>query len=81
MPDNTNMNVGQSPFEFKLPLGELDGQFQPAETGNLTIPVEVVEVGKEFVTFRKRGRARTESAFRQATVADLEQTLPVTDER
>ena len=81
MADNTDMNVGHSPFEFKLPLSEIDGQFAPGETGKVIVPVEVVEVGKESVTFRKRGRATTETAFRQATVAELEATLPITDER
>lgn len=78
MPD-TNMNLGKSPFEFSLPLNELDAQFAPGEVGTVLVPVEVIEVGKETVTFRKRGKASQQMSFQKPTIAELEQTLPIAE--
>lgn len=69
--------ISKSPFEFTLPILELDAQFAPGEVGVVMIPVEVVEVGKETVTFRKRGRTRLQAQFREATVEEMEDNLPV----
>lgn len=82
---NTNMDIhGPSiadgpQLEFTLLLNELEDMFVVGTTGEVIIPVEVIQVNKEAVSFRKRGRARVQGKFGEITLEQLENELPVAE--
>lgn len=83
MPDETIMDANnpraKSRFEFTLPLAEIDTNLNLGEVGSISIPVEVMEVLRDFVTFRKRGRATTQMEFQEPTLKDMEDELGIGD--
>lgn len=86
MPLVTNMDHSKKPgsnvpqLEFSLPIDEIKESVEVGAVGEVIIPCEVTMVKDGIVSFRKKGKSRSEGAFVQATVAQLRDTLPKADE-
>ncbi len=61
--------------EFSVPLNEVNEQLEVGQTGELSIPVEVVGVLGELVMFRKRNKARAAGKFTAPSLKDLEDDI------
>lgn len=70
----TNSNVPQ--LEFTLPINEVKESVEVGQRGNVTIPVEVIEVSDGMISFRKSGKATSQGGFTQATASDMREDLP-----
>jgi hypothetical protein len=82
----TNMDHSKKPeanvpqLEFSLPIDEIKESVEVGAVGEVVIPCEVTMVKDGIVSFRKKGKSRSEGAFVQATVAQLRDMLPKADE-
>lgn len=72
---NKNKNATTPVFEFSIPRNEVDVDLSIGEFGEICIPVEVVEVGKDSVTFRKRGKAEAEDVFRPEPLEKMKERI------
>jgi len=77
---NKNKNATTPVFEFSIPRSEVDVDVAVGEYGEICIPVEVVEVGKEIITFRKRGKAEAEDIFRQEPLEKMKERIGTVDD-
>jgi hypothetical protein len=77
----TNMNINENKnattpvMDFSLPKSEVDIDVAVGEFGEVCIPVEVVEVGKDTITFRKRGKAEAEGSFHQEPLEVMKERI------
>lgn len=84
MADNLNMDLeNQSKkdgpqLEFTLPIDDVGQDLQVGQKGEIRLPVEVTQVKEGMISFRKRGTA-SGTNFRQASLQDLENELPVAE--
>lgn len=76
---NKNKNATVPVFEFTLPKSEVMSDLAVGEFGEICIPVEVVAVEKEAVTFRKNGPAEAEAMFRPEPLNQMRERIGVTD--
>jgi len=80
MSSHTNMDNKNNPtstvpeFEFTLPMTEIDEPGQVGDIGNITIPIEIVEVTQDSMTFRKRSHVEL-SQLRKGTMKEMEDHL------
>lgn len=72
---NNNKNATTPVFEFSIPRNEVDVDLAIGEFGEICIPVEVVEVGKDAITFRKRGKAEAEDIFRPEPLEKMRERI------
>ncbi len=63
MDNNENQEATVPVFEFTLPANELDSDVKMGQTGEVIIPVEVISLGDNAVTFRKVGMAYSDRHF------------------
>jgi len=79
--DNINNKEATEPvFEFSLPKNELDASLDVGDCGEVSIPVEVVSIGKDSVTLRKYGKARTTEDFKEMSSNQLRDKIGVVEE-
>ena len=84
--NNTNMDINKEEpkdgpmLEFTLPFNELLDQFKTGETGKVVIPVEVTQVGKETVSFRKNGQSEVLGNFKTKTVSEMREDIGVVED-
>jgi hypothetical protein len=86
----TNMNIKKHPnattpvMEFMIPLSEFGMEVAPGDRGNLNIPVEVMAIADDMITFRKMDSITTQGTFRKETANDMRERLlkdaPITDD-
>lgn len=76
---NKNKNVTVPVFEFTLPKSEIMADVTVGEFGEISIPVEIIAVEKESVTFRKNGPAEAEDMFRPEPLNQMRERIGVTD--
>lgn len=75
---NTNMdlrrpsNADGPQLEFTLPLNEIDESLEVGQRGEVTIPVEITEVGQTHVSFRKVGKASSPMSFKDESLSAME---------
>jgi len=72
---NKNKDAVTPVFEFSIPRSEVDVDIAVGEFGEVCIPVEVVEVGKDTITFRKRGKAEAEGSFHQEPLEVMKERI------
>lgn len=78
---STNMDTKKNPeatepvFEFTLPNNELDASLAVGDCGEVAIPVEVVAVGKEGITLRKYGKAKTTEDFKEMSSSQIREKI------
>lgn len=77
---NKNKEVTVPVFEFMLPKAEVKADLAVGEYGEICIPVMIVAVDKESVTFRKNGPAEAEDMFRPEPLNQMRERMGVTDE-
>ncbi len=79
--NNTNMDLNKKKMkdgpalEFTLQLNELLDQFRVGETGKIVIPVEITQVDKESVSFRKNGEAEVLGNMRSKTLSEMREDI------
>jgi hypothetical protein len=76
---NKNKEVTVPVFEFMLPKHEIDASLTVGEYGHVSIPVQIVSIDKESVTFRKNGPAKAEDMFKPEPLSDMKDRMGVTD--
>lgn len=82
---STNMDINKNKtatvpvFEFMLPKSEIMADLAVGEFGEISIPVEVVAVEKDTVTFRKNGPAEAEDVFKPEPLHQMRERIGVTD--
>lgn len=72
---NKNKDAANPVFEFSLPRHEVDVDIAVGEFGEISVPVEVVEVGSDTVTFRKRGKATAQDVFRSEPLSSMRERI------
>jgi hypothetical protein len=81
--NNTNMDINKNKnatvpvFEFTLPTNELDTEMEIGEVGEVIIPVEVVQIGTNTITFRKLKSARTDKTFRKESLDEMRSRIGI----
>lgn len=86
MASNTNMDNKANPtatvpiLEFSLPKSEFDTDIAVGDSGDIMIPVEVIEVTKDRVSFRKDGKAEACGDFKPETMDDMRERIGVVDD-
>jgi hypothetical protein len=83
---STNMDINKNKtttvpvFEFTLPKHEVEADLTVGEYGEICIPVEIIAIDKDSVTFRKNGKAEAEDMFRPEPLSGMRDRMGVTDE-
>jgi hypothetical protein len=83
---STNMDINKNKtatvpvFEFTLPKHEIEADLAVGEYGEVCIPVQIIAIDKESVTFRKNGKAEAEDMFRPEPLHQMRERMGVTDE-
>jgi hypothetical protein len=72
---NKNKTATTPVFEFSIPRSEVDVDLAVGEFGEICVPVEVVAVGKDDITFRKRGKAEAEGSFHQEPLEKMRERI------
>jgi len=75
MDTKNNQDATEPVFEFTLPQNELDAPLAVGECGEVSIPVEVVAVGKDGVTLRKYGKAKTTEDFKEMSSSQIREKV------
>jgi hypothetical protein len=77
---NKNKDVTVPVFEFMLPKSEVQADLTVGEYGEISIPVQIIAVDKDSVTFRKNGPAIAEDMFKPEPLHQMRDRMGVTDE-
>lgn len=64
-------------LEFSLPINEVGGVVSVGDKGKITIPVEVTQSKDGMVSFRKAGKAESTDNWKQMSLDEERQTLPI----
>lgn len=86
MPSNTNMDNKANPnatvpiLEFSLPISEVDADLTIGDEGEIRIPVEVIEVTSDRVSFRKDGKAEVFGDFKPETLDNMKERIGTVDD-
>jgi len=79
---NTNMDLNKESkhdgpqLEFTLPISEVMEVLQVGDKGKITIPAEVTQIENGMISFRKAGKASTDSNWKEFSMEELRETLP-----
>jgi hypothetical protein len=76
---NKNKSVTVPVFEFTLPKSEIQADLKVGEYGEICIPVMIIAIEKDAVTFRKNGPAEAEDMFRPEPLNNMRERIGVTD--
>jgi len=76
---NKNKNATVPVFEFMLAKSEVDADLTVGEYGVISIPVEIIAIDRDSVTFRKNGPAEAEDMFRPEPLSNMRDRMGVTD--
>lgn len=76
---NKNKNATAPVFEFTLPKSEVDADVAVGEFGEVSIPVEVIAIEGESITFRKNGKAEAEDMFKPEPLSNMRERMGVVD--
>ena len=74
---NTNMDLNKPSkqdgpqLEFTLPIDEIKESIEVGQIGVVMIPVEVTQVKDGMVSFRKRGKASSQSKFHESNASEM----------
>jgi len=82
---STNMDINKNKqttvpvFEFTLPKSEIHADVTVGEYGEVCIPVEIIAIEGDAVTFRKNGPAEADDMFRPEPLSKMRERIGVTD--
>lgn len=78
---NTNMDHKSNPnatvpiMEFSIPKPEFDSMVALNDMGELCIPVQVIEVSKDRISFRKIGPAKAMGEFKEESLEKMKERM------